>query len=622
MTPRRIWLGLVERHRRAVATVLYTLTTAAALAAAFLARFEFDPAALFTDVFVVGLVLLVPVRLASNYLFRMGIGRWRYVGIRDLPRLLTAVTVGSLAFLALSWGLPGIPRVPRSVVLLEWVFSGYLIGGMWVTYRLAFEAIRTRRAVTRTRVLVVGAGDAGQALVGQMHRSGSGLVPVGLVDDNPFKWGTLIHNVEVVGAVRDIPAIAQGLEAEQIIIAIPSATPEQLRTIVEACERSGLPMKILPGMEALLTGEVELSKLRAVEVEDLLGRDPVRLDLPALAEDLRGKTILVTGAAGSIGAELVRQIAANSPKFLILLDQAETPLYFLELELRKAFPDLGMVAKVGSVTSRGTLRAVFEEHRPHRVFHAAAYKHVPMMESNPWEAVRANVIGTYRVARQAAESGVEAFLLISTDKAVHPSNVMGASKQLAERVLLYLQRLHPEVAFRAVRFGNVLGSNGSVIPVFRQQMERGEPLTVTHEDVTRYFMTIPEAVQLVLQASVLVESWGRVSMLDMGQPMRILDLARNLLRLSGQPFRLGENVVITGLRPGEKLHEELSTPEEKVWATSVERVSVLETAPGFDEFPFEVAQALREGDVALLVDYLLAEFPVVRRGHEARTFRA
>ncbi|MDP2956519.1 MAG: nucleoside-diphosphate sugar epimerase/dehydratase [Longimicrobiales bacterium] len=612
-------LRVIERHRRAVATALYSGTTAAALSAAFLARFEFDTGVLTSDAFVVGLCILVPLRLAANYFFRMGLSRWRYVGLRDLPRLLTAVTAGSALFWLLTWGVPGIPRVPRSVVLLEWVFSGYLIGGMWVAYRLTYEVLRGRRATSRTRVLVVGAGEAGQLLVNQMHRSGTGLVPVALVDDNPFRWGTLVHGVEVIGAVKDVQGIAEVCRADQILIAIPSATPEELRAIVEVCETTNLPLKILPGVGAVLMGEVELNQVRGLEIEDLLGRDPVRLDLPELAEDLGGKTVLVTGAAGSIGSELVRQIAANSPGALLLLDQAETPLYFLELELRRSFPDLHIEVVVGSVTNLDTLDALFDRHRPHRVFHAAAYKHVPMMETNPWEAVRNNVLGTYQVARKAAEAGAEAFLLISTDKAVRPSNVMGASKQLAERACLHLQARHPEVAFRAVRFGNVLGSSGSVIPLFRQQLERGEPLTVTDEGVTRYFMTIPEAVQLVLQASVLVESWGRVAMLDMGEPMRILDLARNLLRLSGQPYRPGENVIITGLRPGEKLHEELSAPEEKVWRTSVERVSVLETPPGFAELPSEVVTALEEANVSLLVDYLFSEFPGLGRRTDAPT---
>lgn len=613
MTPSRAFKSVVERHRRAVATGLYTATTTAALTAAFLARFEFDVGALATDAFVWALVILIPSRLLANYLCRLGISRWRFVGVRDLPRLLAAVTAGTALFFALAWGIPGIPRVPRSVILLEWVFSGYLIAGMWVSYRLAYEAYRTRQATTRTRVLVVGAGEAGQVLVGQMLRSGSGLVPVGLVDDNPFRWGTLIHGVEVIGAVEDMAAIARAVEADQILIAIPSATPDRLRAIVDACETTQLPLKILPGVEAVLTGQAELSKVRNVEVEDFLGRDPVRLELPELAQDLAGKTVLVTGAAGSIGSELVRQVATNHPGRLVLLDQAETPLYFLELELRNLFPGLPIHAVVGSVTNPDTLDELFGRYRPHRVFHAAAYKHVPMMEGNPWEASRTNVMGTYGVARAAGEHGAEGFLLISTDKAVRPSNVMGASKQMAERASLHLQAQFPGTAFRAVRFGNVLGSNGSVIPLFRQQLERGEPLTVTHEDVTRYFMTIPEAVQLVLQASVLPESRGRVSMLDMGEPMRILDLARNLLRLSGLPYRPGENVVITGLRPGEKLHEELSSPDERALPTSVDRVCVLETPRGFAALPFEMAAALDRGEIAPLVEYLFAEFPGVDR---------
>jgi FlaA1/EpsC-like NDP-sugar epimerase len=602
-------LRIVERHRRAVAMSLYAGVATMALASAFLARFEFDPGTLVSDVFVVGLCLLIPIRLASNYWFRMGISRWRYVGVRDLPRLLLAVTTGSVLFLVAAWGIPGIPRVPRSVILLEWVFSGYLIGGMWVTYRLAFETLRAHLAPDRTRVVVVGAGEAGQQIVGQMLRSDTGLVPVALVDDNPFRWGTLVHGIEVVGAVKDLKAVVESTGAEQILIAIPSATPPQLRAIVEACELTEAPLKILPGVKAVLTGEAALTQVRSLEVEDLLGRDPVRLELPHLAQDLAGKSVLVTGAAGSIGSELVRQIAANHPGVLVLFDQAETPLYFLELELRKAFPLLRIEAVVGSVTSVESLGAALARFRPQRVFHAAAYKHVPMMEGNPWEAAHTNVLGTYRLARMAAEAGAEAVLLISTDKAVRPSSVMGASKRLAERALLSLQARYPEVAFRAVRFGNVLGSNGSVIPLFRKQLERSEALTVTHEEVTRYFMTIPEAVQLVLQASVLPESRGCIAMLDMGEPMRILDLARKLLRLSGQPYRPGQNVVITGLRPGEKLHEELAAPEEQSRPTTVDRVSVLETPAEFSALPFEVLRALEDANVPRLVEYLYSEFP-------------
>ncbi|MHB1193062.1 MAG: polysaccharide biosynthesis protein [Longimicrobiales bacterium] len=602
-------LPIVDRHRRAVAMTLYASVATLALAAAFLARFEFDVRALLSDTFVAGLCILIPARLVSNYWFRMGISRWRYVGARDLPRLLLAVSTGSLLFLLATWGIPGIPRVPRSVILLEWVFSGYLIGGMWLTYRLAFETLRARLAPDRTRVVVVGAGEAGQQIVGQMLRSGTGLVPVALVDDSPLRWGTLVHGVEVVGAVKDLKPIVENSRADQILIAIPSATPQELRTIVEASDATEVPLKILPGVNAVLTGDVALNQVRGLEVEDLLGRDPVELELPHLAEDLARKSVLVTGAAGSIGSELVRQIAANHPGMLVLFDQAETPLYYLELELRKEFPDLQIEAVVGSVTSAESLGAVLRRCRPQRVFHAAAYKHVPMMEGNSWEASHTNVFGTYLLARMAAEAGAEAFLLISTDKAVRPSSVMGASKRLAERVLLGLQRRHPGVAFRAVRFGNVLGSNGSVIPLFRRQLDRGEPLTVTHEDVTRYFMTIPEAVQLVLQASVLPESRGRISMLDMGEPMRILDLAKKILRLSGQPYRPGQNVVITGLRPGEKLHEELSAPEEESRPTTVNRVSVLGTPPEFSDLPFEVLRALEDENVERLVEYLYSEFP-------------
>ncbi|MCG6987308.1 MAG: polysaccharide biosynthesis protein, partial [Gemmatimonadetes bacterium] len=299
--------------------------------------------------------------------------------------------------------------------------------------------------------------------------------------------------------------------------------------------------------------------------------------------------------------------------------QAETPLYYLEIEIRRAFPKVHLVVVVGSVTVPATVSETFSTYHPHRVFHAAAYKHVPMMQNSPRAAVRTNVVGTYMIGKAAAEAGAEAFLLVSTDKAVRPFNIMGASKHLAERVCLHLQGRYPSVSYRAVRFGNVLGSNGSVIPLFRKQIAAGEPLTVTHEEVTRYFMTIPEAVQLILKASVLPESRGKVSMLDMGEPMRILDLARNLLRLMGHPYRLGQNVVITSLRPGEKLHEELSAPDEQVFATTADRVAVVETAPEFGDLPVNVVGALVSGEAADLLAYLLEAFPVLERRSRERS---
>jgi FlaA1/EpsC-like NDP-sugar epimerase len=587
------------------------MVAAGALTLAYLARFEFDVGVVLTFGFAQALVLLIVIRLGVNYLSRLGISRWRYVGTRDVVRLLAATTVGSLVFLSLTWSIEELHSVPRSVVLLEWVFSGYATGGVWVLYRLAFEAYRVRQGGVRVRVLVVGAGEAAQMLVGQMLRSGAGYLPVALVDDDSFKWGTRVHGVEVVGPTAELRVISESVAAAEIVVGIPSASRDQLRQVIEHCEAAGLPVKILPGMDEVLDGHAVLSQLREVQVEDLLGRDPVHLELPELEEDLKGRTVLVTGAAGSIGSELARQIAINGPRCLVLYDQAETPLYYLDLELRTLAPDLHVVPLVASVTDEDAISRALERYGPDRVFHAAAYKHVPMMEDNRRSAVLTNVLGTYLVARLSAEAGVASFLLVSTDKAIRPSSVMGATKQLAERVVLHLQEKYPNTSFGAVRFGNVLGSNGSVIPLFHKQMERGEPLTVTSEEVTRYFMTIPEAVQLILQASLLESFPGRVAMLDMGNPIRILDLARDLLRLSGKPFRLGDNVVITGLRPGEKLHEELSDPDETVHPTAKDRVFQLTTPPGYDELSLALVSALADADPVRLLNVLISEFPDV-----------
>ena len=604
-------LRFARRHRRLVASVVFGAVAAGSLTLAYLARFEFESAAFVGWGFGQALVLLIFIRLGVNYFFRLGISRWRFAGTHDFVRLLGATTVGSGLFLALTWGFAWLPSVPRSVILLEWVFSAYATGGVWVMYRLVYEFFLVRQATDRRRVLVVGAGEAGQLLVHQMLRSRMGYVPVAIVDDDPFKWRTLVHGIEVVGATKDIGAIARACAADEIVIGIPSAGTEDLRRIVESCESVSLPMKILPGIDEVLRGQASLNQIREIQVEDLLGRDPVRLELPELAQAMDGTTVLVTGAAGSIGSELARQIAVNSPRCLVLYDQAETPLYCLELELRELAPRVDIVPVVASITDADAFERVIDRYHPKMVFHAAAYKHVPMMEHNPRSAARTNVVGTHIVGSLAAAGGAQTVVLVSTDKSVAPSNIMGATKQVAERVILSLQARYPDTAFGAVRFGNVLGSNGSVIPLFRKQLERGEPLTVTHEDATRYFMTIPEAAQLILKASLLRSFQGHVAMLDMGEPVRILDLARDLIRLSGQPFRLGKNVIVTGLRPGEKIHEELSAPDETVHETEERKVFLVETPAGFSDLPYELETALESANLTGVLDFLTAEFPDV-----------
>jgi len=602
-------ISYAQRHRRIVAALVYTGITTGALGLAYLVHSDFNNESVFNRSFTRALLLLLLVRLAINYLFKLGLGRWRYVGIRDFGRLLSATTVGSVIFFILmNWGFGNLPSVPVSILILEWIFTGYMTGGVWVVYRVAYELTRVRQGAKQRRVLVVGAGEAAQMLIAQMLRSSAGYLPVGILDDDKTKKGTRIHGVKVLGPTRDVDAACSKLNAEEIIIGIPSATSDELRTIMKYSELVDLPLKILPGIDDVLDGDSSLSQVRGLELEDLLGRDPVQLGLPELAESIKDQSVIVTGAAGSIGSELSRQIAINGPRTLILYDQAETPLYYLELELRDLAPDLEIVPIVASVTDQDAVTQVFETHNPQKVYHAAAYKHVPLMEQNPRSAALTNILGTYLVGSAAACAGAQAFVLVSSDKAVRPTSVMGATKQAAERVVLHLQEQYSGTSFGAVRFGNVLGSSGSVIPLFKRQLERGEPLTLTDESVTRYFMTIPEAVQLVLKASLLDLFPGCVAMLDMGEPVRILDLARNMLRLSGRPFLLGENIIVTGLRPGEKMHEELSAPDETVHPTEESRVFLVETSQDFSEMPYPLRVSLDNGDGAGLLNFLATEF--------------
>lgn len=613
-------LGLAHANRRRVAALVYAVATTASLAAAFVLRFELtwprDQFALFLR----ALPWLLVIRTAFAFLFRITHHRWRFVGVSDGGRLAGAVLAGSGVYFALSWGAPLLPLLPRSVLLIETVLTQFVIGGIWLAYRLVFERVQHARAssVRKRRVLLVGAGDGGQMLVREMLRTPTGMIPVGYVDDDQVKWGTRIHGVKVWGRVDELPRIVEERHVDEVVIAVPSAEPTQIRRIVELCERADRAFSILPGIAEVISGEAHLAQVREVRVDDLLGRAPVVMELPAVRADVRGRTVLITGAAGSIGSELARQIALHEPATLILVDQAETPLYFLDLELRAEVSAMEVVPTIVDVADATSVERVFAEYRPHRVFHAAAYKHVPMMERHPLEAARNNVLGTWIVADAAGRHGAENFVLVSTDKAVRPASVMGASKRMAELAVLEAQRMHAATAYGAVRFGNVLGSAGSVIPLFRKQLEEGKPLTITHEDVTRYFMTIPEAVQLILKASLLPELRGHVAMLEMGEPVRILDLARNLLRLMGAPYKPGENVVFIGLRPGEKLEEELMAPEERVLGTDVEKVRLVVSDADGDPSGAWLSeselQTLREGQAERILDMLYERFPSVAPG--------
>jgi FlaA1/EpsC-like NDP-sugar epimerase len=568
------------RYRRGVTLVLYAFISAVAFALAFLIRFEFRVPPEGVRAFAGALPILLLVRIGASAAFRLNARRWRFVGTHDALRLAASVCAGSAVFGVLLYVPTYEVRVPISVFLLEGVFTGFLTSALWTSYRVALQQARRHlhgAAGSAVRVLIVGAGEAGVALAGEMQRHPGRYLPVAFVDDDRLKWRTYLHGIEVVGATSSLAAIAARVRAERIVLAVPSATPAELRRLMEQCEVAGLPVRVLPGIREVLAGHVGVSQLREVRIEDLLGRDPIQLELPELESDLRGRSVLITGAAGSIGSELARQAALYAPRTLVLFDHAETSLFYLEMELRESHPDLHLIPVVGDIVDRGAVERVFKEYAPERVFHAAAYKHVPMMQVNAREAVRNNVIGTWRVADAAGRHGVERFVLVSTDKAVRPVSVMGATKRLAEMTVLELQDQYPRTVYTAVRFGNVLGSSGSVIPLFKRQIAAGKPLTVTHPEATRYFMTIPEAVQLILQASLLPQLRGHIAMLEMGEPVRIVDLARNLIRLSGAAAPRGEQIVFTGLRAGERLHEELVAPDEETRPTPIPKVCLVET---------------------------------------------
>ena len=568
------------RFRRLIIIAIHLVLIPVGYLAAFALRFDLPLPERYLSLWLTTLPFLVPIRFGALAAFGMHLGWWRHVGMRDLVDLVKAITVSSAILLAVLFLNGQLEGMPRSVLVLDWLMAVVLLGGVRFLVRGAREARSGWTGVERRgmRTLVIGAGEGGERLIRQVRQGGAGIRPIGLVDDDPLKRGMRLHGISVIGTIADLPRLVERHRPEFLTIAIPSASREEMRRIVECCMATGIEFKIVPPLAELLDGRARVSQLRTVQVEDLLGRDAVDLDAGTVRANLEGKVVLVSGGAGSIGSELARQIARFQPGRLILLDQAESPLYFIDIEIRKLHPHSDIVPVVADVTDRGRLERVFSAYRPDYVFHAAAYKHVPLMEVNATEAVRNNAFGTLNVAECAAEHGAAKFVLISTDKAVRPSSIMGATKRVAERIVLGWPSLrNSDTDFRAVRFGNVLGSDGSVVPVFRRQLAAGGPLTVTHPDVTRYFMTIPEAVQLVLQAAVLPEAAGRISMLEMGEPVRIVDLAENLIRLSGLEPHKDVSIVFSGLRPGEKLCEELMSEVEVTVPTTVDKIQVVQT---------------------------------------------
>ena len=559
---------------RTLLAMLHDLLAAAvAWSFAYLLRFNFEVPPNYIDEMVRTLMWVAPLQAVIFWRFGLYQGLWRYASVADLRRIFLAVLTAAALIPLVLWMFRVNAVVPRSVLVFNPVLLLLIMGGSRFVYRLWKEhGLFSKLKLSGEPVLVLGAGDAAVSLSKEMRRSDDWRL-VGFLDDDAATHGHTLNGIQVLGALDTLPQWVARLHVAQAIIAMPTASHQVRKRALDLCNQAGIKVLTVPAFDDLLSGRVAISQLRAVELDDLLGRDPVVLDDAGLHGLLSDNVVMVTGAGGSIGSELCRQIARFAPAKLVLFEQSEYALYTLEQELRQTFPALNFVCLVGDVRDAARVSEVMQHHQPVVLFHAAAYKHVPLMEQyNAWQAIRNNVLGTWTVARTAQQHGVRKFVMISTDKAVNPTNVMGASKRLAELVCQALQPPSPPLPtgeggtrFVMVRFGNVLGSTGSVIPKFRAQIAQGGPITVTHPDITRYFMSIPEAAQLVLQAGLMGQG-GEIFVLDMGEPVKIVDLAKDLIRLSGYTED-DIKIEFSGLRPGEKLYEELLADNEHTLIT-------------------------------------------------------
>lgn len=562
-------------QRRIVLVILDIMTVCIASIAPLWIRFELN----YKDIPEVYLnsawnfmVFNVVMTLAVFYVFKLYHSLWAFAGTAEVQNILAACILSAiLDFLGMKFMRYPIPR--------SYYFTyALMLTGITTGTRFSYRIMRGmhHKAQNRkngTRVMIIGAGDAGNTVIKEITNSSYSTMTIKcIIDDDEGKWGRYIQGIRIVGGRGRIVEYAALYGIDEIFIAIPSASRATMKALVEICKETSCKLRTLPGIYQLVNGEVNVSKLRDVDVEDLLGRDPIKVDLESILNYVKGKTIMVTGGGGSIGSELCRQIAGHRPARLIIVDIYENNAYEIQQELKHKYPGLDLVVLIASVRNTNRINSIMKNYHPDIIYHAAAHKHVPLMEVSPNEAIKNNVFGTWKTAQAAVQNGVKKFVLISTDKAVNPTNIMGASKRICEMIIQTFNR-HYDTEFVAVRFGNVLGSNGSVIPLFKKQIAAGGPVTVTHPDIIRYFMTIPEAVSLVLQAGVYARG-GEIFVLDMGEPVRILDLAKNLIRLSG--YKVDEDIKIefTGLRPGEKLYEELLMSEEGLMDTENKLIHV------------------------------------------------
>ena len=563
--------GLQWIHKAILLAFADTMVVAGSYYLALLLRFDFVYSSIPVE-YIQGYLWSMPYWIVSTvvvfYVCRLYHSIWRLASVAELRMILTAYVV--LIPVQVIGGIFMHLRMPRSYYFMGYVLSFCLTTGIRFSYRIIrFYASRIAVADEKDdRIMIIGAGSAGQILIKELINSQKLHTRVCcVIDDNPNKKGRMLEGVPIVGNRYDIPEMVRKYEVNHIIYAIPATTGKNMKAILNICKDTGCRMQTVPGVYQLVNGEVSVSKLRNVEISDLLGRAQVKVNLEEILGYVQGKVVMVTGGGGSIGSEICRQLAAHGVKQLIIFDIYENNAYEIQQELKRKYPELDLVTLIGSVRNTHRINSIMEEYRPDVVYHAAAHKHVPLMEDSPNEAIKNNVLGTYKTASAAGKYHVKKFVLISTDKAVNPTNIMGASKRLCEMVVQMMNRRSPNTDFVAVRFGNVLGSNGSVIPLFKKQIAEGGPVTVTHPEITRFFMTIPEAVSLVLQAGYYAKG-GEIFILDMGQPVKIDTMARNLIRLSGHEPDVDIKIVYTGLRPGEKLYEEILMAEEGLQETS------------------------------------------------------